>query len=79
VGVGEELTAAAAAGAGGAVGVGVAEGSGCGPTAHDSPGEDLSRQLERYLRHMHMHTVVTAMCIVNTLTPRQIATLTVGE
>lgn len=44
-----------------------------------SPGEELQAQLGRYLRHMHIHTVVTAMCIVNTLTPRQMATLSVGE
>lgn len=44
-----------------------------------SPGEALQARLGRYLRHMHIHTVVTAMCIVNTLTPRQMATLSVGE
>lgn len=44
-----------------------------------SPGEALQVQLGRCLRHMHIHTVVTAMCIVNTLTPRQMATLAVGE
>jgi hypothetical protein len=39
----------------------------------------LSRQLDRYLAHIHIHTVVTAMCVVNTLTPRQMATFSVGE
>jgi len=45
----------------------------------ETAGEQLSRQLERYLRHMHIHTVVTAMCVVNTLTPRQMAMMNVGE
>jgi hypothetical protein len=49
------------------------------PEAAASPGEALEARLGRYLRHMHIHTVVTAMCIVNTLTPRQMATLSVGE
>ncbi|WIA32776.1 hypothetical protein OEZ86_005960 [Tetradesmus obliquus] len=49
----------------------------------DDPGatqtEAMRKQLDRYLRHINIHTVVTAVCIGNTLTTRQLATMTVAS
>uniref|UniRef100_A0A383WI62 Uncharacterized protein n=1 Tax=Tetradesmus obliquus TaxID=3088 RepID=A0A383WI62_TETOB len=74
---GTAAAAAAAAAEGGTSAGSAAEADDDDPGATQT--EAMRKQLDRYLRHINIHTVVTAVCIGNTLTTRQLATMIVAS